>query len=109
MQFDLGYILTHFDAVHGALSCEPDISPDLSRLTLAKLAVVLLALMNRGVRNVDEFRDYLDSHGAHVDLMDILKVLSEFGTKTRHADGRFDGLWRGDALHGFTPNIVARR
>lgn len=109
MKYDLAYILTHFDAVHGAVSCEPDISPDLAHLTLARLPVVLLALMNRGLRTFGQLRDYLDQHGAQLDPMDVLKVLSQFGTQSRDAEGRFDGLWRGNHTNGFMPNILATR
>nr|WP_317893885.1 hypothetical protein [uncultured Sphingomonas sp.] len=105
MNCDLGFIVTRLGAVQGAFSCEPDISPDLSRLTRAMLPVVLLALMHRGLRSVDEFVNYLYDRGAMLYLEDVLEVLDEFRTRVRYPDGTYDGLWRGDAFHGFIPNI----
>lgn len=105
MNYDLGFIVIRLGAVQGALSCEPDISPDLSGLTLAKLPVVLLALMNLGLRRFEELTEYLYEHGASFDLEEVLEVLREFQTTARYRDGTYDGLWRGQVSTGFTPNI----
>ncbi len=105
MNYDLGLIVTRLGTFQAALSCEPDVRPNLSGLTFAKLPVILLALMNLGYCQFQELIDYLDEHGASFDLDEVFKVLYEFRSAFRHRDGRFDGLWRGDVSIGFTPNI----
>jgi hypothetical protein len=105
MNYNLGYVLNRLGAVQGALSCEPDITPDLSCLAIDELPVVLLALMNLGLRSFEELAGYLTSHGAALDLEDLVAVLEQLQSTARYADGTYVGLWRGDIGTGFVPNV----
>ena len=97
--------ITRLERVYGAVACEPDIRPDFSGLTRERLPIVVLALMNRGLRTAREIGEHLMSHGAPLDWEELLDVLAEHHAERHRVNGFCRGLWRNDGQGVFTPHI----
>jgi hypothetical protein len=104
MNYDLGTVVTRLFTIQPALACEPNIRPDLTALSLDRLPVVVLALMNRGVRTAEDLHAYLVDHGSTFDREVLKAVLDRYASTTRLQDGGEGGLWSrsGDS---YVPNV----
>lgn len=99
MRSTVVHAITRLAAVSGALDCEPDIQPDFSGLNLYELPAVVLALINRGVREMDDIYIYLVDRKAPIEIEDLDEVLALY-----EGSNPSESLWKGGA-DGYRPLI----
>lgn len=94
MHINIGAYISVLGSVQSALALEPDVRPDLSGLSRARMPLVVLALLNRGTSDVEGIHDYLRDHGARFSRDEVADVIDEYESMGFDSDGLPTGLWR---------------
>ncbi len=107
------YTAQQIDAALGAISCDPEILPDFSQMSIEFLPVLLMAMMKVGHDDEDSIRIYLAEGHCAFEWRIVRFILDQFEGRqqgeclwTRHEGGRYTVLFpirssRDRSVHAF--------